>query len=124
MARTAAPFYEMVIPQGADHARTFRWLDAAGVPRDLTGFRVQAGAKVRKGDAEYLWYLDSEADYSVDGDIVLGGALGTITVRFPAESTALMTYEEGVWEMEATGPAGDVTRLVQGTTRLDAGVLA
>lgn len=119
---TAAPFFEVVVPRHADYRRVFTWRDANGNLVNLTGYRVIAAAKVDYDSEDYLWYLDSDGAYSIDGEIVLGGALGTIELVIPEATTDLLDYEEGVWDMKAYAPDGTVDRLAQGTTRLDLGV--
>lgn len=112
----AAGIYNLTLEQGADLAVTLTWTDSAGAAIDITNYTARMQGRQTIGAAATLFDLTSGA-----GEIVLGGAAGTIA--FPGMDAALttaMTFTDpGFYDLELISAAGVVTRLVQGTVTLD-----
>lgn len=100
--------YDLVIECGATFRRVFTWKDEAGSAINLTGYTAQMQIRKKK-DGDILFTLTS-----ADGDIVLGGAAGTITVEIPAAEILNTLPAAGVWDIELTSGSGFVTRLLEG----------
>jgi len=76
----------LILDQGATWVRIWTYQTALGVPIDLTG--ASAAFQVRRTNTEGVVVFD--LDSISKGGVVLGGALGTITVTIPdAMSSAL-----------------------------------
>jgi hypothetical protein len=126
----AAGTYNLCIDQGATFSRVFLWTVggctcgtgycsgtcgcsssscAGGTPVDLTGFTADMQIRQTVQSSTILY----EASTS-NGDIVLGGTAGTITLTIPASATAGFTWNLGVYDMNLTSSGGIVTRLIQG----------
>jgi hypothetical protein len=56
---------------------------------------------------------------TADGQIVLGGALGTITLLLTAAETAALSFESGVFELEMTYPGGDQHAWLEGKVQVE-----
>lgn len=105
-----AGVHNITIDQGAVYNLNLVYKDALGVPINLTGYKARMQIKKRfSGDA--LVSLTSD-----DGDIVLGGALGSINAKITAEISGGLTIKQGVYDLELVPPSGedDAFRLVQG----------
>lgn len=112
--------YSFTIEQAATFSRVVTWYaDAAGTqPVNLTGYSAKMKVKNQLGTA----LLDS-----ANGDITitLGGAAGTVTVTIAAAKTGAMSStvaDDLVYDLELTSGTGVVTRLLQGTVAVSAGV--
>jgi hypothetical protein len=105
----AAGVYDIVIEQGATFNLNVRWLDPDDDPVDITGYSARMQVRRTYKSEDTLLSLTSE-----DGEIILGGALGTIAVTASAEDTASIDAKSGVYDLELVSPAGVVTRVVQG----------
>lgn len=117
---TASPVYELVVPQGATLRRTFRLRDNAGELIDLTGYSARLQVRERIGDPYTVLDVDSEAPSPApDGTLTMGGTEGTIALEVPAEVTAALDYDGGVYDLELVSADGVVTRLLQGPAPLD-----
>lgn len=103
----------LTIEQGATYDPVLTWGDQAGTPIDLTGYiaRMQIRASV-----EAVTTLHEAT--TANGQIVLGGAAGTVTFNIPAVDTAAMDFEEAVYDLEVESAGGHVTRLVEGSVYL------
>ena len=101
---------KFTIYQGATFRKRLTWTAPSGTPVDLTGCtaRMQVRSEVESPDA--LLELTT-----VNGGIVLGGALGTIDLYVSDEDTGAITWDGGVWDLEIVHPGGEVTRLAQGS---------
>lgn len=80
---------------------------------DLTGYT--ASMQIRPFPAGPILFDAST-------DIVLGGTAGTITVTIPAASTATFTWFTGVYDLILTSATGVVTRFLEGSVTVSAGV--
>ena len=82
---------------------------AVQTPYDLTGCTAKAQFREKYGLPVVL-ELSSD-----NGDIVLGGALGTIEMTASAEQTDLVTIKRGKWDLELTYTDLTVKRILMGT---------
>lgn len=102
--------YELYIQQGADYSQVFTWKQGTpSLPVNLTGYSARAKVKKTYQDEDSLIELNTE-----NGGIVLGGALGTITIIMTNEQTESLDFSTGVWDLELESASGFVTRLLQG----------
>ena len=102
--------YTFEIEQGDDIPVVLTLYDDTGKTTltNLTGY----SAKMQIKDTDYSTQLDEYS--SVGGELVLGGALGTITFNVPAATTA--AYDPGTYryDLETTSPAGVVRKILKG----------
>lgn len=103
----------LTIEQGATFDPVLTWGDQAGVPIDLTGYSARMQIRATVESAAII----HEAT-TVNGQIVLGGAAGTVTFAIPATATELFTFDEAVYDLEVESAGGHVTRLVEGVVYL------
>lgn len=103
------------VVQGASFAETFTWKagesPAPLVPVDLTGYTADLQVRASPDDA-VLMSLSSD-----DGEITLGGELGTIVINGPPAKTVLMEPGVYAWDLRLTAagdPATSVTVLLAG----------
>ena len=117
----SAGTYNLTIEQGATFIRVFLWQaggtgdcscppSTTSTPVNLTGY--SAVMQIRQTpQSTTAYYTGSTAN----GNIVLGGTAGTITLTIPATTTSAFTWVRGVYDMTLTSPTGVVTRLLQGS---------
>jgi hypothetical protein len=77
-------------------------------PYDLSGCSAKAQFREKYGMPVLLELS------SATGDIVLGGALGTITIEATAAQTDQVTIKRGKWDLELTYADGTVKRILAG----------
>jgi len=113
--------YNHCIKQGATYTKDFTWLagtcSAVGAqpsPVDLTGY--SAGMQIR------AYPLATPVLYDASSNLVLGGTAGTITLTIPAANTESFTWWNGVYDLILTSSSAVITRLLQGTVSVSAGV--
>jgi selenophosphate synthetase-related protein len=104
----AAGVYDITIEQGATFTMSLTWKDSTGSPVNLTGYTARMQVRENYESDSTLVSLTSSG-----GDIVLGGALGTIAVTIAATATQLLQLDEAVYDLELVNGA-TVTRLLQG----------
>lgn len=106
----AAAVYNIEIDQGSVYPLSLVYKDANGTPINLDGYKARMQIK-RRFSSEALVSLTSD-----DGDIVLGGAAGTIDAKITAEVSKTLTIKQGVYDLELVPPSGedDAFRLVKG----------
>lgn len=113
------PFkHNISIYQGATFRKSLAWksTDENGqnpVPNNLSGWTARMQIRPTVDSSTVLHELTS-----ANGGIALGGALGTIDLFISDESTALIRGTRAVYDLELTSPAGDVTRLMQGSVTI------
>lgn len=108
-----AEIYNIVIEQGATFQLNLTWKDADGNPINLTGY--DARMQVRKRYTSTTPMLS----FSVTGgEIVLGGAAGTIAITGAATVTDDITDKYGVWDLELISGGGIVYRLLEGSAEI------
>jgi hypothetical protein len=81
---------------------------AVETPYDLTGCSAKAQFREKYG-MPVLLELSSD-----NGDIVLGGPLGTIEMVATADQTDTVIVRRGKWDLELTYTNGDVKRILMG----------
>ena len=104
--------YTFVMDQGATWDNVLTW-KISGNPVNLTGYtaRMQARSTVDSTTTIFSWTSGA-------GQLILGGAAGTITMAIPDSVTA--TYPAGtyVYDLELESGGGDTTRLLEGTFKI------
>ena len=107
----AAGIWNALCEQGATFRRVLTWKDADGVAQNLTGYTARMQVRDTVDDtAGAVLSLTTE-----NGRISLGGVAGTVTLLVDATTTAALTPEQYVYDLEVVSSTGFVTRLVQGT---------
>lgn len=104
----AAGLYDITIEQGATFTLSLTWKDSTGAPVNITGYTARMQVRENYESESTLVSLTSSG-----GDIVLGGALGTIAITIAASVTQLLQLDEAVYDLELVNGA-TVTRLIQG----------
>lgn len=105
----SAGLYNMTVEQGATFSRVITYRDGAGVLISLVGYTARLTART-KFSASVIFSLTTE-----NGGIVLGGALGTITLTITAAATAALAGgTSGVYDLELVDGSGVVTRVMRG----------
>ena len=103
-----AGIYDITIEQGATFQMSLTWNDNTGSPINLSGYSARMQVRTSYEAEETLVSLTS-----LGGDIVLGGALGTIAITIAASVTETLQIDEGVYDLELVNGL-TVTRLLQG----------
>ncbi|MDF5755831.1 hypothetical protein [Spongiactinospora sp. TRM90649] len=111
-----AGLFPLRIDQGATLDRLITWTNAAGVPIDVTGWSAAMQIRERAGGALYAELSTS------GGQIILGGAAGTIRLRVAASVTAEWVWERGSYDLVLSDADGQKTRLLEGPAMLSAAV--
>jgi hypothetical protein len=101
---------KLQIYQGATFRKRLRWLNPGQTPIDLTGCTARMQVREEVESTAVLLELTTE-----NGRIVLGGTAGTVEMLVDADTTAAITWDGGAWDLEIVHPAGEVTRLAQGS---------
>lgn len=104
----AAGLYDITIEQGATFQMNLTWKDSTGAAVNITGYTARMQVRENYEAESTLVSLTSSG-----GDIVLGGALGTIAITIAASATQLLQLDEAVYDLELVNGA-TVTRLLQG----------
>lgn len=104
----AAGLYDITIEQGATFQMNLTWKDSTGAAVNITGYTARMQVRENYEAEDTLVSLTSTG-----GDIVLGGALGTIAITIAASATQTLQLEEAVYDLELVNGA-TVTRLIQG----------
>lgn len=106
--------YDIIIEQGATFSRVITWDDEDGEPVNVTGYTARAQFRASHGSTSTVLSLTSPSS-----GLVLGGALGTITMTITATATAALTAPSfGVWDLELVSATSVVTRLLEGTYQI------
>lgn len=104
----AAGLYDITIEQGATFQMSLTWKDSTGAAVNITGYTARMQVRENYEAESTLVSLTSSG-----GDIVLGGALGTIVITIGASVTQVLQLDEAVYDLELVNGA-TVTRLLQG----------
>lgn len=105
--------YKMYCDQGATYNLVLVWRNPDQSEIDLTGYTAVMRVAPNKG-ADLVLNPTTE-----NGQIVLGGDLGTIMIDIPAEITAEVEQGQYVYELDLISGDGVVTRLVEGPFYVD-----
>jgi hypothetical protein len=103
---------KLTIYQGATFRKRLRW-SAGGAPIDLTGCTARMQVRPEVDSPTVLIDLTTE-----NSGIALGGAAGTVDLYIGATSTAAITWESGVFDLEIVHPGvmpDEVTRIAEGS---------
>lgn len=108
--------HNFLCEQGATFTREITWLDAEGVPVDLTNYSARMQVRATAASSTTLVSLTSPSS-----GITLGGTAGTITLTITATATAAITAGCYVYDLELVDGA-TVYRILQGDFTVDAEV--
>jgi hypothetical protein len=118
--------YNLLIYQNATYLLTFLWtagvccgsgtVGATPLPVNLTGYTAEMQFKQSPYATAVLY------DCVASGDIVLGGAAGTITLTIPSSATSTFTWWNGVYDLILISAGGIATPLLSGTVTVTPGV--
>jgi len=100
--------YDLKIEQGGSLGQVFNWTTSGGTAIDLTGCTARLYVKETYSSGTAILQLTN-----TNSKIVLGGALGTITLRLTPTETAALTAGTYVYDLEI-GSGTSITRLLQG----------
>ena len=112
---TAGP-YDFTIEAGADLSIGLTWKDETGTLVNLTGASASLMLRYSVADASPVVSLTETA--GAHGQVVLGGALGTLTVKVNSTTTGTLTAGPAVYDLLVTVAAGDKTRLIEGVATI------
>lgn len=117
---SAAPVFTLLIPQYSDYRRTLRLRNkTTGELVDLSDYTIQL--QVRESFRASTTLIDLSSDMpSDDGSIIIDGTAAEILI--PAEVTASLDFEVGVYDIRFSDYDGEVFRVLQGAASLDRGV--
>jgi len=120
----AAGKYSFSIEQGATTSFQVVYKDANSNPVDLTGYQARMQVRETIASSTVICRLSSSLDADGTGLNLSGSAgnlppaSGSIGVYISAASSSAFTFDTAVYDLElVTG--GTVTRLLQGTIKLD-----
>jgi hypothetical protein len=123
----AAGRYSFVIEQGATLSLELQYKDATGTPIDLTG----CGGKmqIRQSTTSPTAYITLSSSLAADGTGLnfsgSNGATppssGSIGVYISAESSSMLNFNTGVYDLEITS-GSFVTRILEGQIKLSLNV--
>lgn len=99
------------IEQGSTFSQLVTWKTGTpALPVDLTGCTARMHARAKTADTAILLDLTT-----LNGGIVLGGALGSVEIKLTAAQTAAIGWTGAVYDLEIVFPVGTVKRLMQGS---------
>ncbi len=107
--------YDLVILQGATYRKQFTW-ESGGQPVDFTGCTAKAQVRKKAGSPEILTEFNSE-----DGTILLEAG-GAITLYLADESTEVLEWTKGVYDLKVYFSNGDEWRILEGNATVKPGV--
>ena len=107
----------LVLEQGSTFVKTLTWYDELGNLRNLTGYSAELQVRFEAEDEVLLYSANTTT-----GEIVLGGALGTIVITIPAAATLALDFIKAKYDLLLTSGAGVKTRLIEGAITLSKGV--
>ena len=111
-----AGIYLITAEQGTTFTRVLTWRDSNDALINLTGYTARMQVRTDYFAATAALTLTTE-----NSKIVLGGALGTITLSVTATDMAALSEGSYVYDLEMIN-GSTVTRLVQGTFAVNAEV--
>ena len=98
----------LTIEQGATFTYQLIWKDEDSNPIDLTGYTAEMQVRQPLDSSTKLLELTTS-----NGGITLGSTAGTVNLLYEAGSTALLTFDKAVYDLELTSGT-EITRLVSG----------
>lgn len=103
-----AQTYDITADQGATYSLVITYENTAGTPINLTGYTARMQLRASYTSAAAALSLTTE-----NGRIVLGGALGTITLLVEAATMETLEAKTYVYDLELIN-GSTVIRLLQG----------
>jgi len=108
--------YNITAEQGSTFTRVLTWRDANDALINLTGYTARMQVRT-----DYASSATALSLTTANGQITLGGALGTITLLVSATDMSAVSAGSYVYDLEMVN-GSTVTRLVQGTFTVNAEV--
>ena len=105
--------------QGSDYAIPLRLQDSVGTPLNLAGYSAQMQIRRTAGACQTIDDLTSEGE---SPRIKIDAEAGKITLNFSHEITEKWPSGSMVYDIEITSPAGQITRILQGSISVSAEV--
>jgi hypothetical protein len=101
---------DITIEQGADFKLDMVWeTGSPSAPVNLTSYTARFQIATRHSAATPL------VERTQAAGIALGGAAGTIVITLTEIQTAALPAQKAVWDLILRSPAGEDTRLLEGT---------
>lgn len=104
--------HKIKIEQGATFNYPITW-KPGGVTADLTGFTARMEIRPSIDSDVVLARLDT-----INGSILIDGLLGKVTLYLTDAQTALLKFDDAVYDLELVAPNEEVTRLIEGSVSL------
>jgi len=113
----AAGKYNFVIEQGTTFTLELQYKDSNSVPVDLTGYSGRM--QIRPSIGSPTSYLTLSSSIQADGTGITfpTPVSGTINLSISAVSSSLLTFDQGVYDLEIRS-GSVVARLIQGGVQL------
>jgi len=117
--------YNFIVEQGSQHEVTFRYKLSDGNYQNLTGYRVRMSVKDHITDTTFVYQATSDTSAAGEESFNAHFALsdqsatpGQFVLTIPANTTKLLSFGQGVYDMELVSSNGVVTRLLEGKFKL------
>lgn len=116
--------FHIVVDEEMDYTRTFVDVNPSTyVQNDLTNYTAEL--QVRVSDGHFDSYSDPQIPAldlnTKNGGIVLGGVLGTITVKITSAQTTNLNWNRGVYNLVLISPTGSRRQFMSGFFSVNAG---
>lgn len=108
----AAASHDITIEQGATWRLVLSWMQPDGVTAyDLTDCHARMQVRSAHGTDVLIDLTDAPG---VDGQIVLGGAMGSVAIRIAPAATERLNVKKAQYDLVLQLATGDVERLLRG----------
>ena len=123
----AAGKYNFTIEQGATFRRTFKYKDAEGTPISLTDKDARMQIRNTVNSSDFIVNITETGTTKNDGSIISDTIFliseqttypGEFSLVIDAGTTASMSFDTAVYDIELKDSLNEVTRLLQGTIKL------
>ena len=121
----AAGTYNFTIEQGATFRRTFKYKDSTGTPIDLALQDPRMQIRNTINSSDFIISIEETGATKTDGSIVSNSNFTVSTVNtgefslvIDADTTASMSFDTAVYDIEIKDNLNEVTRLLQGKIKL------
>jgi hypothetical protein len=112
-----AGILDFTIEQGATFRRVLTWQDPNNTPINLTGYTARMHCREHvSATASFLELTNANSRISING------VAGQLTLLVDAATTAALTANSGVYDLEVESADGEVTRLLQGNLIIERNV--
>lgn len=105
--------YNLVVDQGSTLNFTCTWVDPAGAPINITGYRILFQMRLTAGSATSLLTFDSHA-LATGQTLGALGPSGAVNITLSDEVTATLPATVLVWDLLVESPTGVRDKLVYG----------